>query len=103
MGQLTLSMRPARAEVHSFVQRATIPSKKVIFFTFSIYTRHIWDNIFYLLSYHALQNNTFSPLQVKNKPRDRDSKHAFILGSIDGTVQTVLACNQLKFMFRLQN
>jgi hypothetical protein len=73
MGQFTLRMGPARAEVHSFVQRATIPSKRVIFFTFSIYKRHIWDNIFYLLSYYALQNNTFSPLQVKNKPCDKDS------------------------------
>ncbi len=30
-GQLTLSMGLARAEVHSYVQRATIPSKRVIY------------------------------------------------------------------------
>jgi hypothetical protein len=30
MGKLTLSMGPARAEVRSYVQRATIPSKRAI-------------------------------------------------------------------------
>jgi hypothetical protein len=29
MGQLALSMGPARAEVCNFIQKATIPSKKV--------------------------------------------------------------------------
>jgi hypothetical protein len=30
MGQLTVSMGPARAEVHSYVQRATFPSKGLL-------------------------------------------------------------------------
>jgi hypothetical protein len=31
-----------------------------------------------------MQNkNTFSPLQVKNKPSDGETEHAFILGSVD--------------------
>ncbi len=33
-----------------------------------------------------VSKNTFSPLQVKNKPRDEESEHAFILGSMDCTV-----------------
>ncbi len=33
MGQLTLSMGPARAEVRSYVQRATIPRKRVILYS----------------------------------------------------------------------
>jgi hypothetical protein len=48
IGQLTLSTGPARPEVPSFVQRATIPSKKVIFFTF-INTAHA-INIVYTLA-----------------------------------------------------
>jgi hypothetical protein len=36
VGQLTLSMGPARAEVYSYVQRATIPSKRIIY-TLSIH------------------------------------------------------------------
>jgi hypothetical protein len=32
MGQLTLSMGPARAAVSFLLQRATIPSKRVIFY-----------------------------------------------------------------------
>jgi hypothetical protein len=30
MGQLTLSMEPVRAKVPSYIQRATIPSKRVL-------------------------------------------------------------------------
>jgi hypothetical protein len=30
MGQLTVSMGPARAEVHDYAQRATIPCKRLI-------------------------------------------------------------------------
>jgi hypothetical protein len=48
MEQLTLSMGLARVEVRFFVQRATIPSKKVIFFTF-INTAHT-INIGYTLA-----------------------------------------------------
>jgi hypothetical protein len=32
------------------------------------------------------KKNIFSPLQVKNKPHDTKSEHAFILGSMDCTV-----------------
>jgi hypothetical protein len=32
--------------------------------------------------------NIFTPLQVKNKPRDRDSEHAFILGPYMVQLQT---------------
>ncbi len=32
------------------------------------------------------KENTFSPLQVKNKPHDRESEHVFILDSRDCTV-----------------
>jgi hypothetical protein len=31
VGQLTLSMGPARAEVRSYIQRAIIPSKRVVY------------------------------------------------------------------------
>jgi hypothetical protein len=47
-GQLTLSMGPARVEIHFFVQRATIPSKRVIFFTFIQITYA--NNIVYMLA-----------------------------------------------------
>jgi hypothetical protein len=30
----------------------------------------------------VLKVSTFSPLQVKNKPLDREMEHAFILGSM---------------------
>jgi hypothetical protein len=36
--------------------------------------------------YRVLKVNTFSPLQVKNKPRDRETEYAFILSSMDRTV-----------------
>jgi hypothetical protein len=34
----------------------------------------------------VLKVNTFSPLQVKNKPRDRETEYAFTLSSMDRTV-----------------
>ncbi len=37
-GQLTLSMGPARVEICFFVQRATVPSKRVTFLHVYIYT-----------------------------------------------------------------
>ncbi len=33
--------------------------------------------------------NIFSPLQVKNKPCDRETEHAFILGSMDCMVVNI--------------
>ncbi len=48
MGQLTLSMGPAREEVCFFVQRATIPIMKVLFFSFINATHTI--NIVYMLA-----------------------------------------------------
>ncbi len=62
MGQLTLSMGPAKAEVHILVKRATIPSKGVIFTL--VNTAHSFI-IIYMLVIQCIEN-TFSPLQVKN-------------------------------------
>ncbi len=71
MGQLTLSMGPARAKVCRFVQRATIPSKKVIF-----YIQHLKNPthvITFCICYYIVRfKNTFSPLQVKNRPHGGD-------------------------------
>jgi hypothetical protein len=47
-------------------------------------THVITFNIY--LSCCVPKENTFSPVQVKNKPRDRNNGHAFILGSMDCTV-----------------
>ncbi len=81
-GQLILSMGSARVEVRIRVQRATILSKSLFFFTF-ISATHAINTCAYLLCY---VNNIFSSLQVKNKPRDRETEHVFILGSMDYTV-----------------
>jgi hypothetical protein len=45
----------------------------------------------------VLKVSTFSPLQVKNKPLDREMEHAFILGSIMWlqTIKTTPARNTL--------
>jgi hypothetical protein len=83
VGQLTLSMGPARAEFRSYVQRAIIPGKRVV------YTLKYSQN-----AIHSIIDNTcliwkvkyISPLQVKNKTCDRDGEHAFILCSMDCTV-----------------
>jgi hypothetical protein len=40
MGQLTLSIGPAKVEVRFFVQRTTITSKRVLFFTLLSATYH---------------------------------------------------------------
>ncbi len=55
--------------------------KRLFFFTFISATHAILGA--YLLCY---VNNIFSSLQVKNKPRDREKEHVFILGSMDYTV-----------------
>jgi hypothetical protein len=39
----------------------------------------------------------FSPLQVKNKPRDGETEHAFILGSMD-----CMVANNYKYNFSYQ-
>ncbi len=36
-----------------------------------------------------IKKNIFSPLQVKNKPRDGETEHAFILGSMDCMVSNI--------------
>jgi hypothetical protein len=82
MGQLTLSMGPARVEVHSFVQRASIPGTvRELSFTLIKATQAI--NIIYMCCHIVCVKNTFSPMQAKNKPQGRDSEHVFILGSMD--------------------
>jgi hypothetical protein len=92
MMQLTLSMGPARAEVWFFVQRATVPSKRASF----LYTPHmLLVECMMLLCCTYVFKNIFSPLQIKNKPHDRESEPVFILGSIDCVVansSTYVAC-----------
>jgi hypothetical protein len=62
--QLTLSMRPARVEVHIFVQRTTISSNGVLFFAFISATYTI-----YIVCFLGCMIKTiFSFLQVKSKP-----------------------------------
>jgi hypothetical protein len=39
------------------------------------------------------KKKTFSPLQVKNKPRDEETEHVFILGSVD----CLVASNNFRF------
>ncbi len=84
MGQLTLSMGPARAEVCCYVQRATIPSKRVLH-TLKIHKYHTCNNFLHFCIMLHAKIKYISPLQVKNKPRDRETKHAFIL--VKWTVQ----------------
>jgi hypothetical protein len=72
MEQLTLSMGPAMAEICSFVQKATIPSKRVTLLYSIFKNATTFDNILYLLLYCALKK-LFTPLQVKNKPLEGDS------------------------------
>ncbi len=43
----------------------------------------IW---YYVLCYKQKKKKTLSPLQFKNKPHDRDSEHAFIVGLMDCVV-----------------
>jgi hypothetical protein len=78
-GQLILSMGLARAKVHIFVHKATTPSNS-FFYTYLITTHAL--NIVYMFVYHG-PKNIFSPLQVKYKPHDGDSEHAFVLGLLD--------------------
>jgi hypothetical protein len=82
---LTLRIGPARAEVCSYVQRATIPSKKVIPYINKIFinTTHAIKFNVYVSCCFCAKENTFSPLQVKNKPHDGQSENAFVLGSMD--------------------
>jgi hypothetical protein len=54
MGQLTLSMGPANVEVHFFVERATIPSKRVSFFPF-INTTHAINIMYMLVVLHVFK------------------------------------------------
>jgi hypothetical protein len=75
MGQLTLSKGPARMGICNYVQGATILSDSVSSIshtTFVIYIQY--------------EKKIFLPVQVKNKPCDRGTEHAFILGSMDCTV-----------------
>ncbi len=44
------------------------------------------SNIYCLCIMLCAKVNTFSPLQVKNKPGDGESEHAFILASMDHTI-----------------
>ncbi len=56
-----------------------------------IYIKH-YKNTTYAITFNIYfsccvpKENTFSPLQVKNKTCDRDKEHVFILGSMDCTV-----------------
>jgi hypothetical protein len=82
IGQLTLSMGPAKVEIRLLFQRATIPCKRVIFTL--VNTIHAFI-IIYMLVMLCIEN-TFSPLQVKNKLCEGETEHGFILGSLDSTV-----------------
>jgi hypothetical protein len=66
--------------------RATIPSKRVIsYIKYLQNTTHaIIFNIY--ISCCMPTENMFSPLHVKYKLRIRETKHVFILGSMDCTV-----------------
>jgi hypothetical protein len=79
MEQCTLSMGLARTEVYSNKQIATILSKG-LFLTLNIQKHHTWGCILYAILFLE-QISTFSPLQVKNKPCDEESEHAFILAN----------------------
>jgi hypothetical protein len=71
-------------EVRFLVERATFPCKRVIFtFVNTPYTINI---ICICACRIVCLKKIFSPLQVKNKPRDGESEHAFILGSMVCTV-----------------
>jgi hypothetical protein len=87
VGQLILSTGSARGEVRSYVHRATIRIIRGV------------NTLKYLQNTsHAIIECTFlvekvkfsSPLQVKNKPRDGEKEHAFILGSMDCTAANSL-------------
>jgi hypothetical protein len=47
---------------------------------FSYITTHVLPCIVYVVNMLSCAVHIYSPLQVKNKPPDRDSKHVFILG-----------------------
>jgi hypothetical protein len=70
-GQLTLSMGSSRAEVRSYVQRATISKKEGYSYIKQSQnnTRDNFDILYYVV---CKKENTFSPLQVKNKPHNRE-------------------------------
>jgi hypothetical protein len=58
MGQLTLSMGPARPEVCSYLQRATIPNKRVI-----PYIKYSFNTTYAIIFYEpccVFKKNTFS-------------------------------------------
>ncbi len=61
MGQLTWSMRPARAEVGNYIRTYEEPPFQVrgLFFTFIIHEHHTWNNILYTIL--CVKKNTFSP------------------------------------------
>ncbi len=56
------------------------------------------DGLFYLLQILFLCYSYFSSLQVKNKPYDKDLKHAFIPGpiffSLDAYINIVCSCQR---------
>jgi hypothetical protein len=81
-GQLILSMGSARVEVHIRMRRATIQSKRLFFFTFISATHAINTGRLLVM----LGEQYISPLQVKNKPRDGETEHVFILGPMDCVV-----------------
>ncbi len=76
MGQLILSMGLVKMEVCILAQRTTTLSKGF----FSNITTHVLPCIVYVVNMLSCAVHIYSPLQVKNKPRDGDSKHVFILG-----------------------
>jgi hypothetical protein len=50
---------------------------------FSLFYYHTCAAVYYMCcKYASLCCSYFSPLQIKNRPSDRDSKHAFILGPV---------------------
>jgi hypothetical protein len=85
MRQLTLSMGQQGQRFAASFKEPPFQVKGLSFI-FNIYKWHTCNNILYMLLYCGFLKNTFSPLQVKNKPRDEESEHAFILGSMDCTV-----------------
>jgi hypothetical protein len=80
MGQLALSKRPARIEIHCHAQRADIPRRGCP--TYKKFMCAL-NTIIYITFVSDMYKEKYIPsVQVKNKPCNRESKHGFILGSM---------------------
>ncbi len=96
-GKLTLSMGPANAEVRFFIERATIPSKRVSFFPLINTTHAI--NIMYMLVVLHVFKKIYSLLCRLKINHMTENQNMFFLGSMVCTVANRCSMTRISYVF----